>query len=224
MTRTHHPLAIALLPALALLVTACGGARGAPGATPAPPPAATRDDTRDVVDAPAAPSTRVLMMPQTSPRPALVSDDAAAAWRASTPASAIEGTCTARRMPEPGVLSYTLSSRNDDGSTNSSTVFVDGTGKVLRYSEARGLPRVTIEATGLSPAQRDSAVRAQLGAGPRTVITLDYVTGEATAIDTDPPSGQPAGVRGSAASFDTLPNMGPPRARSAALLARCAQR
>lgn len=220
MTRTQRPCTIALAPALVLLVTACGGARGAPDATPAPSPVATPD----VVDAPAAPSTRVLLIPQTSPRPAMVSDEAAAAWRASTPAPAIEGTCTARRMPEPGVQSYTLSSRNDDGSTNSSTVFVDGTGKVLRYSEARGLPRVTIEATDLSPAQRDSAVRAQLGAGPRTVITLDYVTGEATAIDTDAPRDQPAGIRGSAASFDTLPNMGPPRARSAAVLARCAER
>jgi hypothetical protein len=234
------------LVAAAFGAAACGGARSAPGALPASARAVVQQadgeavvqqaageavvqqaDGEAVVQQAAgeAASDRRIVMPRSSAGFRTVSAEQAAAWQPSMPAPPTGGECMPEEMPEPGVSRYSLFSRNPDSSTNMTSVLVDGSGKALRYSEARGVPRVLIMDTGLSPAARDSAVRAQIGMGPRTVITLDYVTGDATAINADAaPDAGATGVRGRTAAFDTLPAMGPPRARVAAVLAACAPR
>lgn len=202
------PHAVRIVLVASALLSACGGSR--------PPSAATaptaEQDTR-----------RVLVVRTESERLTATTPEAAARWRAAIELSENTGAaCIRRQMPEPGVNAYTLQTTNADGSNNATTLVVDATGRVVQYSDARGTPRVRIRETNLTPAQRDSAARAQLGEGPRTLITLDYITGMASASNRDSdPSGGPSAVRGSTALFDTLPNLGPPSARMAATRARC---
>jgi hypothetical protein len=201
------PHAVRFVLVTSALLSACGGSR--------PPSAATaptaEQDTR-----------RVLVLRSEGERLTATTPEAAARWRAAINLPTGDGPCTRRQMPEPGVTAYTLQSTNPDGSTNATTLIVDATGRAVRYSEARGTPRVIIRDTGLTPAQRDSAVRAQLADGPRTIITVDYITGQATANNRDgDASGAPTAVQGSAALFDTLPNLGPPSARKAVVRALC---
>jgi len=203
------PRGVRIVLLTSVLLAACGGSR-AP--SPAPTAAAAAPETR-----------RLVVMRAQGDRMTAATPAAAARWQAAMERSTSEGKCFRRDMPEPGVESHTLQSTNPDGSGSSTTVILDATGRVVRYSDARGIPRVVITDTSLTPTQRDSAVRAQLGEGPRTVITVDYITGMASANNRDSdPSGAPSTVQGSAALFDTLPNMGPPRAHIAAVRARCA--
>jgi len=191
----------------ALLAAGCGGSR-APAtttSTPAPPTA-----------------SRLLVVRSEAAGAVGTTPDAIARWRPAIDQPTREGQCVRRAMPEPGVQALTLPSTNADGSSNTVTVMVDAGGRVVRYSDARGLPRVVITDTSLTPTQRDSAVSAQLGDGPRTIISLDYITGDANATNRDVVPGQPTAIRGSAAQFDTLPAMGPPQARIAAVRAKCA--
>lgn len=207
MSHAVRPTLIARVLLTSTLLAACAGSR-TPSTAAAP------------VSEPDA-SPLVVMRVQGEQR--LASTPAAAArWRAAIELPTDTGRCTRRQMPEPGVTAYTLQTANADGSSNATTLVVDATGRVVQYSDARGTPRVSIRETNLTAAQRDSAVRAQLGDGPRTLITLNYITGMANANNRDDdPSGGPSAVQGSAALFDTLPNMGPPSARIAATRARC---
>lgn len=214
---------------VALAAAACGGSRARPataesastGPTAAGSTATTDRDAAATAD---RASSRVLVSTRSSSSIRNATPERAAAWRASMPAPDGQGECVRRELPQPSVVAHTVRSSNADSTSNTITIFVDGGGRILRYSEARGTPRVVITGPALSPAQRDSAVRAQLGAGPRTIISLDYVTGEASVTNTDASNGAATGLRGSAALFDTLPNMGPPRDMAAAVLARCGGR
>lgn len=205
-----HAVRIALITSVLLTsgqLSACGGSRAASTASS---PMAEQN------------ARRLLVVRSEGERLMATTPEAAARWRAAIDLPAGEEQCAQRTMPEPGVASHSLHSTNPDGSNNSTTILTDASGRVVRYSEARGTPRVVIMDNGLTPAQRDSAVRAQLGNGPRTLITVDYVTGIASASNRDSdPAGAPATVQGSAALFDTLPNMGPPSARLAMMRARC---
>ncbi len=201
------PHAVRFVLVTSALLSACGGSRPPSAATA---PTAERD------------TRRVLVLRSEGERLTATTPEAAARWRAAIDLPADEGRCIRRAMPEPGVESRTLQTTNPDGSNTTTTMITDATGRVVRYSEARGTPRVVIMDNGLTPAQRDSAVRAQLGNGPRTLISVDYITGMASANNRDvEPSGAPSTVQGSAELFDTLPNMGPPSARIAVIRARC---
>jgi hypothetical protein len=207
MSHAVRPTLIASVLVATVLLAACAGSR-----TPstAAAPASEQDPARLLV-------MRVQGEQRMATTPA-----AAAGWRAAIELATDEGRCTRRPMQEPGVIAYTLQTTNPDESNNATTLIVDATGRVVRYSDARGTPRVIIRETGLTPAQRDSAVRVQLTDGPRTVISVDYITGMATANNRGgDASGMAAAVQGSAALFDTLPNMGPPSARIAVIRARC---
>lgn len=190
-----------------LLAGACGASRT---------PATTRAQTTGPSEA------RLLMVASESSGAVGTTPEAIARWRPSIDLPASEGRCVRRAMPEPGVQALTVPSTNADGSSNTTTVMVDAANRVIRYSDARGTPRVLITDSTLTPTQRDSAVRAQLGDGPRTIIALDYITGSANATNRELVPGALASVRGSTAQFDTLPAMGPPSERTIAILARCA--
>jgi hypothetical protein len=199
---------------LALVSIACGGARGPVASEPSESAAlpTTQSERRVLVSARRA----------TSNRPATPAE--AAAWQPQVPTPPTDGTCTQREMPQPGVVMHIMATKNADSSTNTTTVVVDGAGRVLRFSEARGVPQVVLTITNLTPAQRDSAVRAQLGAGPRTLISLDHATGEANASNLASPDDAPLSIHGSTALFDTPPNLGVPRDRAARVRERCTNR
>jgi hypothetical protein len=89
-------------------------------------------------------------------------------------------------------------------------VTFDSSGRLVRYNERRGIPH---RPRGrLTPAQLDSAVRADEAANRSTTVSLDYAIDQA--IATNRGGGRPtSAVLGTVREMESLTSLGPPAAR-----------
>ena len=112
-----------------------------------------------------------------------------------------------------GALRYIARFPNRREPDTSIMLFTDGSGKILRYVEDRGVPR---------PGKTVEELRAQMDQMVRTHIQLDYVTGEGSASNLVP-NNTAAGVRGAVADFDRSPLIPSVADRAAVVRKVCGQ-
>jgi hypothetical protein len=91
------------------------------------------------------------------------------------------------------------------------TITFDSSGRVVRYSERRGVPHLP-RTPGLTAAQLDSAIRAAEATMRSTTISMDYPIDQA--IATNRGGGKPTtAVLGTVRAMESLASLGPPAAR-----------
>jgi len=118
-----------------------------------------------------------------------------------------------RNEPTPGVRTLVVHFPAREQPHTSVTITVDPAGKLVRYREARGMPK---------PGEDWAATQEQLRTIPRTMVSLDYVTGEAMAHNVG--GGEVAiGIRGNVQEFEAAGVVRDVQARVARIEALCVQ-
>lgn len=121
------------------------------------------------------------------------------------------GECTETDLPNAKRLSVHFPARSEPEMLI--VLLTDGSGKILRYSESRGVPQ---------PNRNLTALRAEMAGMRRTHIQLDYVTGEAMATNYGP--GEPGRtIMGSVDDFERSSVLGDIPARAAMAGRICAE-
>lgn len=131
------------------------------------------------------------------------------------------GECMVRSAPAPGVRILTAYFPSRTESESMVSVTVDPTGRLLRYSENRGLTRLPGLVGATTPAARDSAFAAARQRTRSTHIFLDYVTGQAIITNEGGGQGTEAAA-GSVEQFEKLDKLGFPHQRVERVRALCA--
>lgn len=97
-----------------------------------------------------------------------------------------------RNEPTPGVRTLVVHFPAREQPHTSVTITLDPAGKLVRYRETRGVPK---------PNEDWAAMQEQMRTMPRTMVSLDYVTGEAMAHNVG--GGEEAkGIRGNVQEFE----------------------
>lgn len=144
---------------------------------------------------------------------------ALADFRADVPPVEEGGECQVRPQPRDGVREVTAYYPSRAGARAVVALTVDSTGRLLRYSERRGLVS-TPPASDTTAAGREAQFAAAMLATRSTTISLDLVTGLARFSNTG--GGAPnVGATARAEEVLALEHAGRPGARAEAVLARC---
>jgi hypothetical protein len=109
-----------------------------------------------------------------------------------------DGECIVRAADIPGARTLSAHFPSASAAKTSIAVTVDADGWVLRYLETRSA----------EPLGRSVEERRQLEGVPRTVIQLDYTTGEALAMNLGLSEGPNVGVRGHVLEFEQAAVLG----------------
>jgi hypothetical protein len=118
-----------------------------------------------------------------------------------------------RSEPTPGVRTLVVHYPAREQPHTSVSITLDPDGKLVRYREARGMPK---------PAEDWAATQEQLRTMPRTMVSLDCVTGEAMAHNVG--GGEEAmGIRGHVQEFERDGVVRDIQARVARIEVLCAQ-
>jgi len=121
------------------------------------------------------------------------------------------GECSTFRTPGSSATMVTASFPTRAAAHTQATVTFDSSGRLVRYSEVRGVAKIS-GAAGMSVAQRDSAFRAAINARRSTNITLDYPVDRAIVINRG--GGRPTdAITGSVRAVESLERLGPIKAR-----------
>lgn len=97
-----------------------------------------------------------------------------------------------RNEPEPGVRTLVVHFPDRKAPHTGVAVTLDADGKLVRYIENRGIPK---------PNKDPAAIQEEMRRMPRTIVNLDYVTGQAIAHNTGGEK-RPSGVRASVKEFE----------------------
>ena len=121
------------------------------------------------------------------------------------------GECVGRAMPRQEITSLAVFFPSRAKPDTHIAILLDSAGKVLRYNETRGIP---------SPNTDRAALQAETTGLTRTIIQLDYITGQAFAANAGP--GQDGtGVVGLVTEFEGSEVLGDLRARASRVMELC---
>lgn len=129
------------------------------------------------------------------------------------------GECLVTRTAGSGAMTVTgFFPRRSAPQTQMSVTF-DSSGRVVRFSDRRGVPKPLVT-TGMTPQQRDSAVRATTSVVRSTSISLDYAVDQALVMNRG--AGKPTdAIMGPVRTIEKLEKLGPPTARLERLRRLC---
>jgi hypothetical protein len=121
------------------------------------------------------------------------------------------GECVNSEVRTAGVRQLIVHFPNRKDPETAIVVFVDSSGKVIRYIENRGVPR---------PSKSLDEMQTQMRELVRTYIQVDYVIDEAT-ISNSGPAQKPYVVRGSVKQLENAQTVGDLRTRAALVRQIC---
>lgn len=197
---------IALFAGAALAVAACS-TKAKPSSSPSPNVDTSR--TR----AQAKPSDTLVRMRVTAGESFSPQGGAAAlaAFVPEVPPVDSGGECFTGKIPGSGVTTVSAAFPSRKDRRTSITLMFDSAGHLARYNEQRGVPQFP-PPTGLTEAQRDSAMRAAQNAIRTTSLSFDYAIDQAIVMNRG--GGKPTNaVIGTIRSMERLDKLGPPVAR-----------
>lgn len=145
--------------ALSLFAVACATSHAAPGAASA--------------DTGAPPSARVRISGGEMFSPEMGSP-AVRAFVPDVAATEDGGECALHKIPNSTALIATATFPNRKEPLMSVSMTFDAQGKVVRYSETRGIPRIKGGTIGMTETQRDSSLGVAIAAVRSTIVMLDY--------------------------------------------------
>jgi len=137
-------------------------------------------------------------------------DAALREFKADVEADETGGECQLLRTGGSGATIVTAYYPRRTDALFQATITFDSSGRVVRYNERRGVPR--LPRTGLTVTQLDSAIRAAEASTRSTTISMDYPIDQA--IATNRGGGKPTtAVLGTVRAMESLASLGPPSAR-----------
>jgi hypothetical protein len=122
-----------------------------------------------------------------------------------------DGECVSSELRATGVRHFVAHFPNRKEPETAIVVFVDSSGKMVRYVENRGVPR---------PGKSMEEMQTQMRALVRTYIQVDYVTDEAM-VSNRGPNQSPVGVRATVAQVENTKSLGDLRSRAALVRRLC---
>jgi hypothetical protein len=129
------------------------------------------------------------------------------------------GECVVTRTSGSGAMTVTAYFPSRRGPQNQMSVTFDSAGRVVRFADRHGIPKPLVT-TGMTPPQRDSALRASLNSVRSTSVSLDYAIDQAVAANRG--GGKPTeAIIGSVRALEHLEKLGPPAARLERLRRLC---
>jgi len=206
---TNGKRTIALFAGAVLGVAACS-TKAKPNASPSPT-ASTADTSR--ARAQAKPSDTLVRMRITASESFSPQGGAAAlaAFVPEVPPVDSGGECFTGKIPGSGVTTVSAAFPSRKDRRTAITLMFDSAGHLARYNEQRGVPQFP-PPSGLTEAQRDSAMRAAQNAIRTTSLSFDYAIDQAIVMNRG--DGKPTNaVIGTIRSMERLDKLGPPVAR-----------
>ena len=133
------------------------------------------------------------------------------------------GECVVGTSPVRGARQVTAWFPTRESAKAMVILTIDSTGRVIRYSERRGVPRYPELPPGATAAMRDSLMLAAQRDLTSTVVMLDYAAGRAMAHNVTRP--QPgSGITGGIEAFATADKLGRPAEREKRVIEICGAR
>jgi hypothetical protein len=176
----------------------------------APPPASGPTPTAAAAGAPptASRQDRIVAVGPFRPKRG---DAALAAFVPDVAANESGGECNVQRTAGSGATIVSAAFPNRAAAAMTVTITFDSAGRLVRYSEVRGAPRVHTP-PGMSGAQIDSALTAAMNAVRTTSITLDYPIDQAVLMNRG--NRRPVdAVMGTVRAAENVERLGPVRKR-----------